>query len=83
MESLVLMLLLVRRNITMTSKIPSFFAYVVKDRPGRRPLWTKIGTVWGHEKGTGFNVELQALPMDGRIVLMPPPTEEASEAINS
>jgi hypothetical protein len=33
----------------------------------------------GPEKGTGFNVELQALPMDGRIVLMPPPTEEASE----
>jgi len=35
------------------------------------PQWTKIGTVWGHEKGSGFNVELQALPMDGRIVLMP------------
>jgi hypothetical protein len=79
MESSMLMLLLARRNMTMASKTPSFFAYVVKDRPGRRPLWTKIGTVWGHEKGTGFNVELQALPMDGRIVLMPPPTEEESE----
>jgi hypothetical protein len=66
----------------MASKMPSFFAYVVKDRPGRRPLWTKIGTVWGHDRGAGFNVELQALPMDGRIVLMPPPTEEVSEAVD-
>ena len=46
------------------------------------PQWTKIGTVWGHEKGSGFNVELQALPKDGRIVLMPPPTEEVLEAVD-
>jgi hypothetical protein len=36
----------------------------------------------GHEKGSGFNVELQALPKDGRIVLMPPPTEEVLEAVD-
>jgi hypothetical protein len=50
-------------------------------------IWSRIvdgkRDVGGHERGVRvFNVELQALPMDGRIVLMPPPTEEVSEAVD-
>jgi hypothetical protein len=66
----------------MATKMPTFFAYVVRDRAGKRPVWTKIGTVWSHERGAGFNVELQALPMDGRLVLMPPPKEEVDGGVD-
>jgi hypothetical protein len=54
---------------------PKFYAYTVKDRAGKKPVWTKIGSAWSHAQGGGFNIELQALPMDGRIVLMPPRDE--------
>jgi len=52
----------------------------LKDRAGKKPIWTKIGSAWSHEKGGGFNIELQALPMDGRIVLMPPKDEPVGGA---
>lgn len=60
---------------------PRFYAYTVKDRAGKKPLWTRIGVAWSHAQGGGLNVDLQALPMDGRIVLMPPPKDEASDAV--
>jgi hypothetical protein len=62
---------------------PKFHAYTVKDRAGKKPVWTKIGSAWSHAQGGGFNIELQALPMDGRIVLMPPPAEEVSRAVDT
>jgi hypothetical protein len=38
--------------------------------------WTRIGVAFPHKDGTGFNVELNALPLDGRIVLFPPNADE-------
>jgi hypothetical protein len=37
---------------------------------------------WAHEKGQGLNIELEALPLnfDGKIVLMPPKSEEPAAA---
>ena len=34
--------------------------------------WTRIGAAFPHQNGMGFNVQLRALPVDGRIVLLPP-----------
>jgi hypothetical protein len=34
--------------------------------------WTRIGAAFPHKEGPGFNIELQALPMDGRLVVLPP-----------
>lgn len=34
--------------------------------------WTRIGVAFPHKEGPGFNVQLKALPIDGRIVLLPP-----------
>jgi hypothetical protein len=36
---------------------------------GESAFWTKIGGVWPHDDGKGFNVELVALPMNGRLVI--------------
>lgn len=51
------------------SKTPSHVAYQVRDRGGRKAYWTRIGSAWAHADGSGFNVQLECVPLDGRIVL--------------
>jgi hypothetical protein len=39
--------------------------------------WTKIGAAFPHKEGQGFSIQLQAFPVDGRLVVLPPdPTDE-------
>lgn len=52
-----------------SSKMPSHLAYQVKDREGKKAIWTRIGSAWAHADGKGFNIQLDALPTDGRISL--------------
>jgi hypothetical protein len=40
--------------------------------------WTKIGAAFPHSDGVGFNLELKALPLDGKLVVRPP-SEERTE----
>jgi hypothetical protein len=46
-------------------------------KTGRR--WTKIGVAFPHKEGGGFDVELKALPLNGRIVLLPPDDDTDGE----
>jgi hypothetical protein len=63
----------------MTNR-PSFIAYAVRQRnDGEKAVWTAIGVAWPHKKDVGFNIELEAMPLEGRIVLMPPTEAEASD----
>ena len=66
------------RNIDMTtkktdeapaSKSPSHVAYQVRDREGGKGFWTRIGAAWAHADGHGFNVQLDTVPLDGRVTL--------------
>src|SRR5580658_9864591 len=38
--------------------------------------WTKIGAAFPHKEGLGFSIELKAFPMDGRLVVLPPDTDD-------
>ena len=51
------------------SKLPSHIAYQVKDREGKKGFWTRIGSAWAHNDGKGFNLQLDCVPLDGRITL--------------
>jgi hypothetical protein len=51
---------------------PVLVAYTVKDRPGEKSIWQRIGVAFPHDKGAGLTVLLDALPKDGRIVLVEP-----------
>ena len=51
------------------SKTPSHIAYQVRDREGKKGFWTRIGSVWSHNDGKGFNIQLEWVPVDGRITL--------------
>ena len=47
---------------------PSHRAYSVIRREGQDDFWLNIGLVFPHKDGTGFNIMLQAFPLDGKIV---------------
>jgi hypothetical protein len=40
--------------------------------------WTKIGAAFPHKEGIGFSIELKAFPIDGRLVALPPDTEDGN-----
>lgn len=55
-------------NQTSTSsKTPTHTVYHVRDREGKKGFWTRIGSAWAHNDGRGFNVQLEIVPLDGRI----------------
>lgn len=57
---------------TSASKQPSHIAYQVRDREGKKGFWTRIGSAWAHADGNGFNIQIEAVPLDGRITLRIP-----------
>jgi hypothetical protein len=40
--------------------------------------WTKIGAAFPHKEGIGFSIDLKAFPIDGRLVLLPPDTDDGN-----
>ena len=62
------------------SNKPTLYAYAVKDRRrNQKSIWTRIGAAWPHEKGNGLTIELEAFPVDGRIVLTEPKSDDKGE----
>ena len=51
------------------SNAPSHIAYQVRDRDNQKGVWTRIGSAWPHKDGKGFNIQIEAVPLDGRISL--------------
>lgn len=54
---------------TTSSKSPSHVVYQVRDREGSKGFFTRIGAAWPHKDGKGFNVQIDAVPLDGRLAL--------------
>ncbi len=59
-------------EIITKSKTPDFQAYTVKKISDTDAIWTKIGAAWYHDKQLGLTIELDCLPLDGKIVLRVP-----------
>ena len=60
----------------MAGKAPDFNAFTVRQEEGKDDFWIKIGAMWAHGNGKGYNLILQALPLDGKIVLLTPKEDE-------
>jgi hypothetical protein len=58
---------------------PTHRVYTVIKRDGQDDYWLNIGLVFPHKDGNGFNVVLQALPLDGKIVCREITNEESEE----
>jgi hypothetical protein len=63
---------------TTTNK-PALIAYSVKLNDDT-PIWTRIGAAWAHKRGPGFSIQLDALPLEGRIVLVAPSIDPRAAA---
>ncbi len=59
-------------DTTQKKSGPDFHAYNVKKTGKKDALWTRIGAAWYHEDRTGLNIDLDCIPLDGRIVLRTP-----------
>lgn len=58
---------------------PAYRAYTVVKREGKEDFWLNIGVAFAHEDGEGFNLLLQAMPFDGKLVLRSYKEDEAEE----
>ncbi len=59
---------------------PTHRAYSVKGE-GKSAHWTEIGAMWCHQDGKGYNIKLNALPVDGQVTirLIEPKTAEGQD----
>ena len=48
---------------------PTHRAFTVIRRDGQDDYWLNLGLAFPHKDGKGFNIVLQASPLDGKIVL--------------
>ena len=57
-------------NSNSTYKKPSHYAYQVRELGDGKSFWNRIGAAWTNKDG-GFSIQLDAIPLDGRIVCQP------------
>lgn len=64
----------------MTTESTRYRVYTIIERQDDSPFWLNIGMAYPHQDGRGFNIQLQALPLQGRLTLRtlgsPPGTGE-------
>lgn len=53
------------------AKAPDFIAWHVQQK-GDKSYWNKVGASWKHKDGKGMTLQLETLPINGRIVLRQP-----------
>lgn len=60
---------------------PTYHAFTVrkykKEDGSDNSFWTKIGVVFAHKDGKGYDVVLDCLPLDGRISIREPKEKPA------
>ncbi len=52
-------------------KAPDFLAWHVVNK-GEKAYWTKVGAAWFHRDQKGLTLQLEVIPINGRIVLRTP-----------
>jgi hypothetical protein len=62
----------------MATQQPAYRAYTVVNRQGAEDFWLAIGAAFVHQDGDGYNIVLQALPIDGKIVLRLPKGDDVA-----
>ena len=49
---------------------PDYEVFMVKDFGSpkeKKSKWTKVGAGWTHQDGEGMNIQLDAVPVDGKL----------------
>lgn len=67
-----------------TDNQPSHLIYHVDERgEGEQDIWTRIGAMWPHKDGKGFNPQLQFLPVNstGKLTIRLNEPKEEKDAV--
>ncbi len=59
-------------------KAPDLIAWHVTQK-GEKSYWNKCGACWQHKDKKGLTLQLEVLPINGRIVLRQPSEEASAE----
>ena len=59
------------------TRAPDFLAWHVSQK-GEKSYWNKVGAAWVHKDARGYSLQLESLPLGGRIVLRQPLDEAQS-----
>lgn len=54
------------------TKGPSYVAYHVREVGEDKAYYNRVGAAFAHKDGEGHSIQLDALPVDGKIVLRTP-----------
>ena len=50
--------------------VEEFDAPTSDDRARKGKSWTKVGVAFPHKEGTGYNIQLRSLPLDGKLIVL-------------
>lgn len=53
----------------MNNNIPTHKVYTIRKTSETQGYWLEIGAMWAHKDGNGFNISLDAAPINGRLVI--------------
>lgn len=56
----------------MNSGKESWDVFTVVEADGKDDYWLKVGKMYRHASADGFNIYLNALPLNGKLVIKPP-----------
>jgi len=56
---------------THATNAPDYLAWHVIDK-GEKSYWNKVGAAWKHKDDKGFTLQLEVVPINGRIVMRQP-----------
>ncbi len=59
------------------SKAPDLIAWHVQQK-GEKSFWNRVGACWGHKDKKGMTLQLDVVPLGGRIILRQP-SEQSPE----
>ncbi len=66
--------------MTNAPRKPEMIAYHVKNRGEEKDaVWNRVGAAWQHRDGKGFDIQMDAAPVDGRLTLREQKREEYRE----
>lgn len=62
-------------NTSAIGNKPSHIAYQVRETGNGKSFWNRVGVAWTNRNG-GFSLQLESVPLDGRVVLQPAADEQ-------
>jgi hypothetical protein len=54
--------------------LPAYRVYSVARNGDKKAVWQEIGAAWKHKDSKGFNLQFNALPLEGAQIVLREPT---------